>query len=78
MEARKVQPSFYVWLAIIAVFVVGWLYTFFSGNPEAKRFRDECYRQQTRSYPPGSIPDVVIENAVAYCERELRKHLGLR
>lgn len=69
------------------LFIWGWgifaigcmIYWFLSGgNPEVKRFRDDCYRRETRQYLPGEVPDDVIDAAVVKCERELRIHLGLK
>jgi hypothetical protein len=62
------------------IFMIGYLVYWFAsgGNPEVKRFRDECHRRELREYAPGAAPDYAIESAVAKCERELRINRGLK
>lgn len=52
------------------------VYFFLSGgDPEIKKFRDECHARHMRGYTPGSVPDFVIERAVLACDRELKEYL---
>jgi hypothetical protein len=62
-----------------AALMIGYMvYWFLSGgSPENNKFRDDCYREQTRQYLPGDVPDREIERAVRVCERALRDKLGI-
>lgn len=74
----NVRVGTLVWAAIGLFLLYGAYQVFVAGSPENKQFRDECYRQETRQYLPGSVPDSEINRAVAVCERRLRDKLGLR
>ncbi len=64
---------------VFLVLVIGYgIYWFASGGePQNKKFFDDCYRRETRQYMPGYVPDIVIEQAVATCSREQWRALGL-
>jgi hypothetical protein len=81
MSAAKRAPIEYVGFVLgggFALFMLVGLYqVFVVGSPENVKFRDDCFRRNTREYTPGYVPDPVISQVVAKCERELRLHLGL-
>jgi len=61
------------------VFIVGYVIYWFAsgGEPQNKKFFDDCYNRRTREFLPGYEPDFVREQAVAACMREQRRSLGL-
>jgi hypothetical protein len=79
MPATKRAPIEYLGFVIgggFALFMLVGLYQIFIvGSPENKKFRDDCFRRNTREYMPGYVPDPVIDQVVAQCERELRQHI---
>jgi hypothetical protein len=79
-DALKKQGGCGLMMMAWGVFAVGYMiYWFLSGgNPEVKKFRDECHRRELNEYLPGYAPDFAIEAAVAKCERELRVYLQNR
>ncbi len=81
MPDAKRAPIEYLGFALGGCFVLFMLAAayqiFVVGSPENKKFRDDCFRKNTREYAPGYVPDPVINLVVARCERELRLHLGL-
>jgi hypothetical protein len=61
------------------IFAIGCsIYWFASGgNPENKKFFDDCYRRETRRYVPSDTPDYATRSAIAECTNQQRKALGL-
>lgn len=47
---------------------------FVVGNPDAAKFRDECYRRYAVKSPP---PEEAMRAIAADCEAELRRHLDM-
>jgi hypothetical protein len=64
---------------IFIVWMVGYGIYWFArgGNPENKKFFDDCYNRETREFLPGYVPDFVRDRAVATCMKEQRRALGL-
>jgi hypothetical protein len=79
-EAPKKEGGCGLLIMAGGVLSVGYMiYWFLSGgDPEVKRFRNDCYHRETRQYLPGSAPDDALDVAVAKCERELRIQRGLQ
>ena len=68
-------------LALFAygIFAVGYMIYWFAsgGNPEVKKFREDCYRREASYYLPGDVPELARQGIVIKCERELRRWRGL-
>jgi hypothetical protein len=65
---------------VFLVFVIGYGIYWFArgGDPENKKFFDDCYRRETRQYPLGAIPDYAIERAVQVCSDEQERWIRQR
>jgi hypothetical protein len=64
---------------VLLVFMVGYgIYSFvYGGDPQNKKFFDDCYDRRTRDFFPGNVPDFARDQAVIACSREQRRALGL-
>ena len=51
---------------------------FFIGDPEVKKFREDCWRRAERKYYPGDMPDYARMPMIQACEGELREFLDQR
>ncbi len=64
---------------VFLAFAVGYIIYWFAsgGEPQNKKFFDDCYRRETRQYTPGDTPDYGMRAAIAECTNQQRKALGL-
>ena len=64
---------------VFVVFVLGYGIYWFAkgGEPQNKKFFDDCYNRQTRDLLPGYEPDFVRDQAIVTCTKEQRRALGL-
>lgn len=59
------------WFIVSVGYMIYWFAS--GGDPEVKKFYEDCYRRETRGYPPGNVPDDVIENAALTCMKERQR-----
>ncbi|WP_424631367.1 hypothetical protein [Bradyrhizobium sp. SYSU BS000235] len=79
-EALKQQGGCGLFMIAVGLFMVGgFIYSmiFGFGTPDNKKFFDDCYRQQTRQYYPGDVPDFAMRAAIAECTNRQRERLGM-
>ena len=79
LDALKKESGCSLIIMAWGVFAVGYMIYWFAsgGNPENKKFFDDCYRQQTRRYAPGDVPDYGMRAAIAECTNRQNERLGL-
>ena len=74
-RARIEYLGFVLGGGFVLLTLAGLYQIFVVGSAVNKKFRDECFRRNTGEYMPGYVPDPIINQVVAQCERELRIHL---